>query len=374
MILNRKRSIGVLVFIFIGLLLISNRCLGTIQAVSRAQKSTSENAFVPTGNLLAPGSEPAVQGNALLHFDPSPGQVTVGGVAAVQLRLENVANLYGIEVHLTFDARMVQVEDDDAGREGVQVAVGEIPHPEFLVQNIVDNTGGRLDYAVVQLAPRLPASGSGVVATIHFRGVSEGVSPIRFVGAKLASPDGVEIPVVLQDGTIAVGTSAPTDTPTPTYTPGGPTLTPTHTPVVPTHTPLPTVPSSPPTAAPTLPTDHTSTPVPPSAPSTTSQCPTVYVVRSGDTAFSIARRFGVSLNALATANGLPSSYYVQIGQLLTIPGVPGPTASTHVVRAGETLYSIARRYGTTVETLAALNRLPHPWHAPLGQTLLLCPP
>jgi len=99
----------------------------------------------------------------------------------------------------------------------------------------------------------------------------------------------------------------------------------------------------------------------------------LYVVRTGDTAFSIARRFGISLNALATANGLSPSYYIRIGQLLTIPGVPGPTGTIHVVQAGDTLYSIARRYGSSVETLAALNRLPHPWHVRLGQTLLICP-
>jgi LysM repeat protein len=103
-----------------------------------------------------------------------------------------------------------------------------------------------------------------------------------------------------------------------------------------------------------------------------SGCATLYVVRTGDTAFSIARRFGVSLSALATANGLPSSYYIQIGQLLVIPGVPGPTADTHLVQKGETLYSIARRYGASVETLAAINHLPHPWHVRAGQTLLIC--
>ena len=50
------------------------------------------------------------------------------------------------------------------------------------------------------------------------------------------------------------------------------------------------------------------------------------------------------------------------------------TLDRHTVQAGDTLYSIARRYGTSVETVAALNRIPHPWHVRLGQTLLFCLP
>jgi LysM repeat protein len=107
---------------------------------------------------------------------------------------------------------------------------------------------------------------------------------------------------------------------------------------------------------------------------TPSQCAALYVVRTKDTAFSIARRFGISLADLAAANNLASASEIKIGQLLILPGVPGPSSSTHVVQKGDTLYSIARRYGTSVETIAALNQLPHPWHAPLGRTLTLCLP
>lgn len=330
------------------LLGLSSGCAGTTRAVPAVQQNTTTRNEA----LLAPQSQPATQGSTLLHFDPSPAQVTVGDVAAVQLRLENVDNLYGIEVHLTFDASVVQVEDDDPSREGVQTTVGEIPHPEFIVQNIVDNFGGRLDYAVVQLRPRPPASGSGIVMTIHLRGVSEGSSLIHFTGAKLASPDGVEIPATLQDGSIVVGSAPVADTPTPP----GPTPT------------QPVTPPPSPTAVPTQPPSPTSTP------SAVTGCPTLYVVRSGDTVFAIARRFGISQSALVTANNLPASYSIQIGQLLIIPGVPGPTRNSHVVQAQETLYSIARHYGTSVETLAAVNQLPHPWHVRLGQRLLICPP
>jgi LysM repeat protein len=363
--LSRKRSVGALVLSvgLIGLLVISSGCAGTTRASPAAQQG-SASAQAP----MAPAARLVAQGSTMLQFDPASAQVGVGGVTAVQLRLENVDNLYGIEVHLAFDKDVVQVEDDDPARDGVQIAVGEIPYPDFPVQNMADNLGGRLDYAVVQLSPRPPASGSGVVATIHFRGMRPGTSAIHFTHAKLASPDGFAIPVTWQDGIIVVnGANGPTATPTPT--PG-------------TATPSPTATASPPPPSPTTSPGPTSTPAPyptvtpgrTPAPPLAGGCSTLYVVRTGDTAFSVARRYGVSVGALAAANGLPPSYCIQIGQLLTIPGVPGPTGTSHVVQPGETLYSIARRYGTSVETLAALNRIPHPWHVKLGQTLLICPP
>jgi LysM repeat protein len=352
--LSHKRSASalVLVSVLMGLLILGSGCSDTTEAASEKSHDLSEDA-------LAPAAPAEAHGNTTLRFDPSPQQVAVGDVVAVQLYLENVDNLYGLEAHLTFDEHIVQVEDDDPVQADVQIASGEIPVPDFTVQNVVDNFGGRLDYAVVQLRPRPAASGSGIVATIRFKGVSSGTSSIQFTKAKLASPDGLEIPAALQAGTIVV--SETTD-PTPTATP------------VPTVTPSPSDPTS------TGPPDDTPAPAPtPSpgetpTPSTTVSCPVLYVVRSGDTAFSIARRFGIALDDLATANSLSPAFDIAIGQLLIIPDVPGPTGSAHVVQAGDTLYSIARRYNVSVETLAAVNQLPHPWHVSPDQTLWICPP
>jgi LysM repeat protein len=339
-------------------------------ALANACTSRTEAAFnVREQPLLL--SQSAAQGNAQLRIVSQ--QVEVGRVAGVQVRLENVNNLYGIQVHLSFDASLVQVQDDDPGRDGVQISPGDVPQPDFMVQNRADNTGGLVDYALVQLAPRPPASGSGVVATIHFRGLRAGTSAIRFTAVKLASPEGDEIAVTLQEGNIVV-VNAPVPT-TPPGTPAPTTPPNTPAPTMPADTPAPTTPAG--TPAPTS-ASPTQPPAPTPAPSvvqpTTSQCAALYVVRTNDTAFSIARRFGISLDSLAAANSLTSTSKIKIGQLLVLPGVPGPSSASHVVQSGDTLYSIARRYGTSVETIAALNQLPHPWHAPLGRTLALCLP
>lgn len=93
-----------------------------------------------------------------------------------------------------------------------------------------------------------------------------------------------------------------------------------------------------------------------------------YVVQRGDTLLSIAARHGVRVSQLASLNGLSWNAWVYVGQRLSIPGgqaftAPSsspPTTGTggsYIVKAGNTLFSIARAHGTTVSALRAANGL-----------------
>ena len=88
----------------------------------------------------------------------------------------------------------------------------------------------------------------------------------------------------------------------------------------------------------------------------------VYVVRHGDTLSGIARRFGVSAYALARVNKLQNPNLIYVGQRLVIPsgGSNLPGGVWYTVRPGDTLSSIAWRYGVSVWALANVNKIGNP--------------
>ena len=117
--------------------------------------------------------------------------------------------------------------------------------------------------------------------------------------------------------------------------------------------------------------------IPTTRPPTT--CPgRVYTVRSGDTMFSIARAQGVSLSALEAANPAVDPNRLSIGQLLCIPTAPAPApgvcppnSSAYTVRAGDTFFALAQRFGTTVEAIRRVNPNVDPNALRIGQQICI---
>jgi LysM repeat protein len=82
-------------------------------------------------------------------------------------------------------------------------------------------------------------------------------------------------------------------------------------------------------------------------------------VRKGDTLSSIAKRYRTTVDRLAKANGITDANLIVAGQKLRLPASARVT-SVHVVARGETLASIANRYGATVQQLIAANHIANP--------------
>lgn len=137
------------------------------------------------------------------------------------------------------------------------------------------------------------------------------------------------------------------------------------------------------------------------APSSAGQTITV---EPGATLYSLSRTYGVSVSAIAAANGLTQTSHLTIGQRIVIPpqgqlGTPpaplgtipqqgtqvaaatagtaappaiaGPLPTQHVVRAGETMYAIAQMYGISPNALAQANNMASPDVVRVGQTLAI---
>ena len=85
-----------------------------------------------------------------------------------------------------------------------------------------------------------------------------------------------------------------------------------------------------------------------------------YTVKSGDSLWSIANRFGTTVDTLRTINNL-STNTLQVGQVLKLPTTNTSTGNnngnTYTVKSGDSLWSIARKYDTTVSELQNLNNL-----------------
>lgn len=107
-------------------------------------------------------------------------------------------------------------------------------------------------------------------------------------------------------------------------------------------------------------------------PSNGSGCAEFYVVVRGDNLFRIAQRFGTTVSALADLNGITNPDRIYAGSTLCVRGEsPPPSGFWYTVQRGDTLYSIARRYGVSVSTLASVNHLSNPDYIVVGQKLLI---
>lgn len=107
-----------------------------------------------------------------------------------------------------------------------------------------------------------------------------------------------------------------------------------------------------------------------------------YTVKSGDTLSAIASRYGMTVNALVTLNGIQNANLIYPGQVLRVAdsGQGGTVSqkattttksSTYTVRYGDTLSAIASRYGTSTSMLASINGISNPNRIYPGQVLKL---
>ena len=95
----------------------------------------------------------------------------------------------------------------------------------------------------------------------------------------------------------------------------------------------------------------------------------VYTVREGDTLWNIAKAYGTTVNDIARYNGIVETDVIYPGQRLRIFVPEESTPKWYVVRPGDTLTKIAEKFGTTVQRLMWLNDISDPNLIYPGQVL-----
>lgn len=271
-------------------------------------------------------------------------------------------------------------------RNFTEIGVGMAPHPNgwgqvWVVDFAVGANGPAADSLLIgeppteaTIAAAEPAPIDGNIYVIQAGDTLDALG--RRLGIpwqRIAEYNGITDPTLLQVGQVVEipGRAAETPVVTTEAAPvAEPTAPPPTDPPAEPAAPLPAEPAAP-APAPAPVTEPS-----PAAPAPAAK-PTTHTVRAGESLASIAPRYGLSWQALAAMNGLDSRSVLQVGQVLRLNGTApaasasAGTAATHTVRAGESLAAIAPRYGLTWQELAALNGLDGQTILQVGQVLRL---
>jgi LysM repeat protein len=368
------------------------------------------------------------QGGPVVRVDPAATSAKVNDTVNVSIKIDNIANLTAMELHLSFTPSVLEV---------VSVTNGGFVAADFTAQNVFDNTAGTIDYAVAQMN-RAAAQGSGTFLTIAFRAKANGSSVVNLratqaapTGLLLSDANGLAIQASWVSGTVNVGSVGATTTSTPaaqvtsTATKTAQAATATSTPVAQVTSTATKAAQATSTSTPVVQASATSTPVTPT-PTPVVNVSRIHIVRFGESLYCIGRAYKVSPWAIADANGVWWPYIIFPYQSLTIPDVlwspipvgavcqaqfttpvptaiptailvtatptvvgptavgptstPVPTATLvpgstcrayYTVQAGDNLFRIALRYGTTYAEIARVNQLQDARYIYVGQRLCI---
>jgi hypothetical protein len=147
----------------------------------------------------------------MVYFDPPTRQVAVGDVFLLDVRAQNIGDLYGFETTVRFDPAILEVVDADAGEPGIQVSLGSWwPGTTLIIVNDSDNSSGEIDLAASLQNPEPALNGGGVLMSIPFRAKAQGSTPLWFAALKLVDSTATVIPTSRQDGEVTVTTDEAT--------------------------------------------------------------------------------------------------------------------------------------------------------------------
>ena len=152
-------------------------------------------------------ASPLQQGDTSVEIAPASGQLACGVTMDVDVAINNVEKLFGVDIKVSYDPNILEVVDSNPTTPGVQVQQGDLPDVsggQGLIQvNNVDAATGTVSYAAVRLNPAPAQSGSGTIATITFKGKGVGTSAVTIASAILADVTASQIEATTANGSFS---------------------------------------------------------------------------------------------------------------------------------------------------------------------------
>jgi len=147
--------------------------------------------FLALAVLSSPGLVRGADGDVVVRVMPFEGSYRQGEEITVEVWVENVAQLYGADISLRFDPTRFSVLDADPIRPGVQITPSSsLLSPDMVIRREADNGSGQVWYAVTQLNPSAPVSGSGMLFSFRLQMKLAGLDVVRVESQQLATRDG----------------------------------------------------------------------------------------------------------------------------------------------------------------------------------------
>ena len=148
---------------------------------------------MPSGAAAQPPDAVPAAG-PIVRCEPVSITGLANGVVTADVYIQDVVALYGADVQVSFDVSIVQVLDENPNVSGIQIQpLASFLQPENVLRNVVDNVAGTVRYAVNQLNPTPPATGSGSLMRFRFQPLQSGSFTIEFLWHQLVDRDGQPI-------------------------------------------------------------------------------------------------------------------------------------------------------------------------------------
>jgi len=232
---------------------------------------------------------------ATIKITPDTATIKAGQQAEILIEAENVKNLFGVELTVEYAPHILDVMDADPNTPEVQITAGDFLVPDMIATN--RTTDGKIEFAIVQVAPSKPVDGSGTLARVLLKGETAGTTALTISAATFFDENNNVLAVATQGGTVTVEAGDVAVQPTPTL-------------VLPTPTPATEQATA--TAAPTVAPENVN-------------CGRVighHVVKAGESLYSIGRVYATQPQAIAACNNLSDPGNIHIGNQLAIPYAP----------------------------------------------------